>query len=414
MTQEIISNLDNPRQLEKLYRENKAIFKREFNTIYATIRESSTAQFWNERLNYESEEISWGTRSEMLFVLIASFIAGMIAKIPQYTSLTEEFFYSRNIGVIVFPLLTLYFAWKQKLSFKSTGIAILTFCLSAIYINSLPADNKSDTLVLACIHLPLLLWAITGYTYSGFNLKNHSRRIDFLKYNGDLVVMMALILIAGGILAGVTIGLFSLININIEQTYFEYVGIFGLAAAPIIGTYLVQTNPQLVNKVSPVIAKVFAPLVLITLVVYLGAILYSGKDPYNDREFLMIFNLLLIGVMAIILFAVTETSRKTDNKIQLLILLALSVVTIVVNGIALSAIIFRISEWGFTPNRLAVLGSNILILLNLLLVTNRLFRTIRTGNEIQKVEYSIATYLPVYAVWTIIVTFLFPVMFGFK
>jgi hypothetical protein len=95
-------------------------------------------------------------------------------------------------------------------------------------------------------------------------------------------------------------------------------------------------------------------------------------------------------------------------------LFALSIVTIVVNGIALSAIIFRISEWGITPNRLAVLGSNILILLNLLLMSYRLFKTVKDKNEIETVGNSIAYFLPVYSLWTIVVTFVFPVIFNFK
>jgi hypothetical protein len=48
----IIQNLDNPKQLEKLYRKNKTAFQKDFNAIYPTIKENSTAQIWNERLNY--------------------------------------------------------------------------------------------------------------------------------------------------------------------------------------------------------------------------------------------------------------------------------------------------------------------------------------------------------------------------
>ena len=162
------------------------------------------------------------------------------------------------------------------------------------------------------------------------------------------------------------------------------------------------------------IAKVFTPLVLVTLVVYLIALIFTGKDPYNDREFLLIFNALLIGVMAIIFFSVAETSKNADSKIGTILLLGLSIVTVIVNGIALSAILFRISEWGLTPNRLAVLGGNILILANLLIVTYRLFKTIKDKNEIEKVENSIASFLPIYCLWTIFVTFIVPVLFNFK
>jgi hypothetical protein len=211
-----------------------------------------------------------------------------------------------------------------------------------------------------------------------------------------------------------TLGLFLLIDVSIEEFYFEYVVVFGLAASPIVGTYLVQQNPELVNKVSPVIARVFTPLVLVTLVIYLLAIISTGEDPYNDREFLLIFNLLLIGVMAIILFSIAEKSKQTESRIGTFLLLALSVVTVIINGIALSAIVFRISAWGITPNRLAVLGSNILMLLNLLIVTFNLFKSVKNKGEIYGVEKSIATFLPIYSAWTMVVVFVFPLLFNFK
>lgn len=414
MREEIVSNLDNPGQLEKLYRDNKTTFKREFNLVYPDIRENVSAKFWNERLNFETEEISWGTKNELIFVLIASLIAGLIAKIPEIASIDPEYFYPRNIALIVFPMLTAWFAWKQRMPVKRLSIVSLAILISAIYINILPDNDKSDTLILACIHLPLFLWAILGFTFVGDNLNNFRIRLDFLRYNGDLVVMTALMLIAGGLLTGITLGLFSLIEVSIEEFYVQYIVICGLAAAPIVGTYLVQTNPQLVSKVSPVIARVFTPLVFVTLVAYLTAIIYTGKDPYNDRDFLLLFNLLLIGVMAIILFSITETSKNAGSKIGLLMLSGLSVVTIVINGIALSAIVFRISEWGITPNRLAVLGGNLLILINLLMVTYRLFKAMKNRDAIEKVENSIASFLPIYSVWAIVVTFVFPLLFNFR
>ncbi|MEJ7677875.1 MAG: hypothetical protein WKG06_08415 [Segetibacter sp.] len=190
--------------------------------------------------------------------------------------------------------------------------------------------------------------------------------------------------------------------------------IFAAAAAPIVGTYLTETNPQIVNKVSPVIAKIFSPLVLITLIAFLVAIVISGKDLYNDREFLLIFNALLIGVMAIIFFSVAGTSRTTKNYAETFILFLLSILTVIVNGIALSAILFRISEWGITPNRIAVLGGNILMLTNLIVVTIRLLKALRSKNDKTEVGAAIALFLPVYAIWAFLVTFFLPLIFNFK
>jgi len=411
---DILTNIDNPRELEKMYRENKTGFKTEFNLIYPKLSDHKLADYWKERLNYESPEISWGSKSELIFVIIASIIAGCIAKLPAVLNIKPELFYQRNVGLIVFPALTAYFFWRKNISLKKIIFPAVAFLVSLIFINLLPADNKSDTLILSCIHLPIFLWAVFGFSYIGDDPRSYPKRLDFLRYNGDLVIMTGLLLIAGGILTGITIGLFSVIGLNIQKFYFDYIAIFGLAALPIVGSYITQTNPQLVNKISPVIAKIFSPLVLIMLVAYLVAILVFGKDPYKDRNFLMIFNFLLIGVMAIILFSVAESAKNTGNRPGYIILLALSLVTVIVNGIALSAILFRISEWGISPNRLAVLGGNILMLINLLMVTFRLFKSVSKKADIREVENSISMFLPVYIIWTIIVVFIFPLIFHFR
>ena len=410
---DILTNIDNPQALEKLYRNNKMAFKKEFNSLYPELTDHTLAAYWNERLNYESTEISWGSGKELTFVVVISLIAGLIAKLPVLLNISAEIFFQRNIGFIVFPALTTYFIWKKNLSARKIILTGSAFLLSVVYINLLPADSKSDTLLLACIHLPIFLWSVLAFAYIGEHTRSYDKRLDFLRYNGDLLIMTALLLIAGAILSAITIGLFSVIGYTIEKFYANYIGIFGLAALPVVATYVTQTNPQLVNKISPVIAKIFSPLVLIMLVIYLTAILYSGKDPYQDRDFLMIFNFLLIGVMAIILFAIAESSKKSENKTGNVILLALSAVTAIINAIALSAILFRISEWGITPNRLAVLGGNILILINLCIVTFKLFKHISKKTGLSEVENSISAFLPVYIFWTLIVSFIFPLLFHF-
>lgn len=410
---EIRANLNNPEKMEKLYRENKVAFKQEFSQVYPELKGSPLAGFWQERLNYDADTISWGSRNDLLFVALASLIAGLLAKMPTIFSISEDYFFPRNIGFIVFPFLIAYFVRKNilpvgKIAFLS---AIIGICL--IYINLLPDNTNSDTLILACIHLPFLLWALFSIAFSGNELNKSSKRLEFLRFNGDQFVMSALLVAAGGLMTGITLGLFELIGVEIQKFYGDYVIVFGLSAVPVIATHLTHTNPQLVSKVSPVIARLFSPVVLVMLIIYLGAIIVAGKDPYNDREFLLIFNALLIGVMALIFFSVAESAHKKAYATTWILLL-LSVVTIVVNGIALSAIVFRISEWGLTPNRLAVLGSNVFMLGHLLFVTAKLFRTITKKGTLHEVGSAVVQYMPVYIAWVLVVVFIFPLAFGFK
>lgn len=414
MKEEIIRNLNDPRQLERLYRSDKLLFKRTFLALYPELKDNPIADFWKERLQYETVVTRRSRGTDWLFVLIAAMLAGILAKLPSLLGIKEEFFYPRNIGFIVFPFLAAWFAWKNQLPVGKILIGAVVVLASAVFINLLPANLQSDTLDLSCMHLLIVLWFVTGYFFVGGWKNEEIKRLGFLQYNGDLLVMSALILIAGGILSGITMGLFSLIGLNIEVFYMQNIVVFGLPAVPILATLLIRTNPQLVGRVSPVIAKIFSPLVLVMLMVYIVAMFYSGKNPYNNREFLIIFNVVLLGVMALIFFSLSGSTSNKPGRTETIILLLLSLVTIVVNSIALSAILFRISEWGFTPNRTAVLGSNLLILVHLLLVTVRLFKTILQKGDVDSVGNIIVRYLPAYLFWAAVVTFLFPFLFGFK
>jgi len=148
------------------------------------------------------------------------------------------------------------------------------------------------------------------------------------------------------------------------------------------------------------------------LVIYLISIPFSGKDPYNDREFLMVFNLLLLGVMAIIIFSVSETSKSRKQSFNKIILFLMASAAMIINVVALSAIIYRLGEFGFTPNRTAVLGSNLLLFVHLAWITYKLFRVSFKSKDIDEVENVVSSYLPVYAIWTAIVVFTFPLIFG--
>lgn len=417
MKNKIKDNIDNSEQLEKLYRADNKGFEKAFFEIYPKIAEFKISDFWKTRLEFDNIKDSVKIRkADILFLIITCAITGFLIEIPQLfdLSLKDSFFYEKNAGLIVLLGVSLYaFLTKDRIKTKEVLITSSVFIISAVYINLLPSNN-SDSIILAYLHLPLMLWCLYGLVFIDFDTKDKTKRIDYIKYNGDLAVLLAIISIAGGILTGVTIGLFSAIDLKIEQFYFNYIVIWGLVSAPIVATFVIRKFPFVVNKIAPIIANIFSPLVLITLVIYLISILVTGKDPYNDRDFLIIFNLMLLGVMGIIVFSISETSINRKQRINEMILFALTIVTLIIDLVALSAILYRLGESGFTPNRIAVLGSNLLIFGNLVLIMLDLYRVNFKNKEIKQVELTIAKYLPLYILWTIFVVFVLPMIFGFK
>jgi hypothetical protein len=419
MTEKIKNNINNPEELEKLFRDDRKSFESGFEKIYSDIENSELVRFWKIRLDYEkasskTKRLLW---SDILIMIAACLISGFLIKIPTLfnVNLHNFLFYEKNAGTIVFLGLTIYTIWADRIfEQKKLVITILAFLIPIIYINILPSNKNSDSINLAYIHLVLLMWCTYGLVFIGFDLKDKSKRIEFIRHNGDLAIMGALILIAGGILTGITIGLFKTININIEKFYMDNVVIVGLVSAPIVTKYIIENYITLTNKIAPIIANIFSPLVLITLIIYLIAIAVSGKDPYNDRDFLLIFNIILLGVMGIVVFSISETSIQRKQKLNEMLLFILSIITLIIDLIALSAIFYRLGEYGITPNRLAVLGSNILIFFNLVLIMVDLYKVNFKKAEIEEVGLTISKYMPVYIVWILIVIFGFPLFFGMK
>jgi len=419
MEERIKEYINNPERLEELYREDSKSFEKSFENIYPGITKTELVSYWKIRLDYDKipEKIKTTDLTDILVVIIACLIAGFLIKIPDLFKIKEEefIFYEKNAGLIVFLGLAIYVIWVNKiLEIKRLILIASAFIVPAIYINLLPSPKGSDSIFLACMHLPLLLWYIYGMVFIDFNLEDHSQRIDYIKYNGDLAILSALIIIAGGILTAITISLFSAIGMNIEKFYMDNIAIIGVVCVPVVATYVIKNYATMTNKIAPVIAGIFSPLVLISAIIYLLVLATSGRDPYKDREFLMVFNVMLLGVMAVIVFSISETSAAHKQKFNEMVLLILSVITVIIDLIALSAIFYRLGAFGITPNRLAVLGSNLLILGNLVLIIIDLYRINFKQRLIDEVEMTIAKYLPVYAIWILFVIFGFPLIFGMK
>jgi len=87
---------------------------------------------------------------------------------------------------------------------------------------------------------------------------------------------------------------------------------------------------------------------------------------------------------------------------------------LVVDGVALAAIATRISEFGVTPNRVAALGENLILLVNLAWSAWLYARFLRRRGSLSVLDRWQTGYLPVYSVWAACVVVVFPVLFGYR
>lgn len=408
----IIANMANPHELERIFRKEPEAFKKSFSYAWEQNPDSQLLAAWYERLHFKetvhTDKASF-LQKDFISMGILAILAGIMTRI-LFHFVENEAIAPINLAFGVLPFIAIYFVTKNMPNKKVLYTLGLSFLLSVIILNLLPLE-QTDSIILAYIHLPIFLWVLVGLAFTGNDYRNGRTRLAFLKFNGEFGILYAPMAICGMLLFGITMQLFTFLGMNIEDFYFRNVVVFGAAGLSIVATYLVSRNLKLAKSIIPYIAKIFSPLVLVTLLVYLITVIVVGKNPFLDRDFLLSFNGILLGVLAVTIFSITESGTDEKKSISDYINVGLIVLALIIDSVALSAIVFRLSSYGITPNRLAVLGVNILIWANLLwiMVSYMLFLRNKTGPL--AIQDTVTKYLPVYGVWAAFVAFIFPLIF---
>ena len=411
MKKEIIQSISDPEALEMLFRKDKNAFAVDFPAASAG-KETDLVKFWQIRLKNETySQPHQLVKTDIWIVAIISIVIALLVKAHLiFRNMTMEDFWFRNLPVIIFSALTAWFVLKNRITgMKNILLVAIPVVLLSIFVNLLP-EKLCDTTILVFIHAPIFMWFVFGCAWVSFKYNDTSKVSAFIRYNGELIIMYGLFCIAGAILSGMTISLFTITGMKIGKFYMENIAIVGVAVFPVVAVWLIDLYPDITSRIAPLIARIFTPLVFISAIVYLVAISVSGIELSKNRDFLIIFNLLLLGVTAIIVFSLSELDKSNIRKLNIILLFLLVVVTLIIDLFALSAIISRLSE-GFTPNRTVVLISNILILVNLLLILPGLFLAGFKEKPLDRIEKIIICYLPVYFIYSIVVIFVFPFIF---
>ena len=189
MKNRIIENLNNPGNLEKLYQDNKDDFRKLFTEIPNDYN-SDLITFWKIRLASEAEiKYKEFSKSDLFIVIFLSLITGLLAKLPGlFSQINDEFFYTRDLAIIVFNGIILYTFWQNRFSDKKRIlIYALIVLILTLFINLLP-NLKSDSIFISLIHIPLFLWFLFGLAFISFDYNNIVKRIEFIRFNGELLI----------------------------------------------------------------------------------------------------------------------------------------------------------------------------------------------------------------------------------
>jgi hypothetical protein len=358
------------------------------------------------------------TRAETLVVLSLAVAAALAIKVPALFGLRlgggDEPFYARNASLFVLPLLTVYFIWKRGSGVVSGLWLALPFAAGAVFANVFPFRAGSDTEILTALHLPIALWLAVGFAYVRGRWFADGGRMDFVRFSGELAIYYVLIALGGGVLTGFTIMMFEAIEMNAEWLAQGWLVPCGAMGAVIIGSWLVEAKQSVIENMAPVLTRLFTPLFTLLLLVFLATMAWTGSPINVERGVLIGFDLLLVLVVGLVLYAASARDPQAPPDFFDALQLLLVASALVVDGVALAAIAARISEFGFTPNRVAALGENLILLVNLAWSAWLYARFLRHRGSFAVLERWQIAYLPVYSVWAALVVVVFPPLFGYR
>lgn len=409
----IIENMDNPHELERMYRKDSKAFKKSFSQAWDQNPDSQVLGAWYERLHFKemaNTEKKSLFQKGFLFMGILAILAGLSTRII-FHFVEQGSSAPINLAFGIIPFIAAYFVYNNTPKKSIIYFLAALFLISGFYLNMLPLNYKDST-ILAYLHLPIFLWVLVGLAFTGNEYSKGSTRLAYIKFNLEYCLLYGSMAVSGMILAVFTMRLFSFVDLDIGEFYFSNVVLFGAAALAIVTAYLVSMNLKLAKNITPYISKIFSPLVLITLLIYLITVILVGKNPFLDRNFLMAFNGILLVVLAVTIFSIVESDSDEKKNISDYINFVLIVLALIIDSVALSAIVFRLSSYGITPNRLAVLGVNILIWANLMWIMLSYMRFLQSKSGPLPIQDAVTKYLPIYGLWAAFVIFTFPIIFN--
>ncbi len=376
-----------------------------------------SAELWMQPATPASEQVEApGTAIEFRVMLGCAVAAAIAVKVPALFGLdfsAEGSFYARNLSLFVLPFLAAFFVWKRGLSKQGVAGLAAVFIAGAVFANVYPFAPGGSTEILTAIHLPIVLWLAVGVAYVAGEWTTLARRMEYVRFTGEWLVNYALIALGGGVLVALTIGIFGAIGLDVEPLVEDWVLPCGAMGGVIVAAWLVGARRNLAGGMAPMLARVFTPLFALMLVALLVGVAWAGGVVTMERETLILFDLLLVLVLALLLYGFSARNPLSKPGLFDSIQLVLVACALAVDVVALINIAMRLTEFGFSANRTAAIGLNLILLVNLTWSAFLQAGFVRSRRSFEAVERWQMRYLPVYALWAAIVVVAFPPLFGF-
>lgn len=257
--------------------------------------------------------------------------------------------------------------------------------LLAVLLSGLTAWGRTDDVaILTAIHLPFVVWMVVGWTVSRPH-EGDDEPFAYLLKSVETVVAAGLYLMAGMVFVGLTFGIFQVLGVQLPETVIVRVAAFGLGAVPLLAlasVYDPHTSPlgqswsRGLARLVRILPRLMLPAAIGILLIYvLWLVPTRFWQPFEDRSALIAYNATIIAIIVVMSTSVSGIGEPRSERYDPVLhygILALGLLSILLNAYALGAVVGRILEFGSSLNRHAVIGWNVITLIMLSMLVGTL------------------------------------------
>lgn len=430
----IAAALHDPRLLEDLYRKavkdgHGGAWAAEIDRLYAQSPGNPVLAAWHCRLQPEAEGVSvpqpaWRVHWKLAVPL--GLVVGAI-----YWLLTDpRAMLTRNLPYLFFlwaPIAAaaiIAFVVRPASAGKTMRAlaALLGMGALAAYVVWVVPTARTHYKELAVMHLPIVALLAVGLSVAGPG-SDDGNRFAFLIKATEAVVTGGIIGGASVIFLAITIGIFAAIGVVIPDELGRLLVSLALGLVVMLAVALVydarfapleQRFEDGMSKLIATLGRFFLPLTLIVAVIYVASIPFNFWRPFEQRDVLIVYNLMLFAVMGLLVFATPVATAHVPPAVLGWLrrgIVSVAALALLVSLYALAATLYRTAVLGgWTTNRLTIIGWNIV---NMAILAYLLYGQWRTAAA----DWLAAVYRAcrlgaiLYALWTVFLLLALPWLF---
>ena len=298
-----------------------------------------------------------------------------------------------------------------RLAAVALGLAAAVVYVLLLFQMMWPRFFQEQYLSLMVMNLALLAWAGVGIVALAKRF-GADQRFAFLFKSLEALVVAGLFAIAGGIFMAITFGLFGALGINLPDAVARLFIAGGAGLIIVVAVALVydpaaqpaeQSFDEGLSKLIALLLRLLLPLTVGVLLIYLAVIPFNFREPFENRDVLVVFNVMLFAVLALMIGATPVRGSDVGARGQTWLrrgIIALALLAILVSVYALAAIVYRTTIDRLTPNRLTFIGWDIINIGILLLL---LVKQIQGGRArwLPAMHRTFAVATVLYVVWSV-------------